>query len=185
MHAFWRDSGPLTAYEANLLDLTLRAHDASARRANISSSTATNAFIGSGSLTQSVAAALLTLGTTHGPIEPAYRYLTGTTPVAEVWRNLRASERIPGFGSGFVKGRPDALWRGVEEALTDRDDEACRRAIETQAVMHNAGKRLYLNAAGYSALVAIALRVPAPIAPWLFVRGRIDVWAELMYGVVR
>jgi len=67
MTTFWRQE-PLSENEYRLLEALYSAHHKSAGRDNPSSVTVANAAAGSGELSKSIAAGLLTIGGKHGPI---------------------------------------------------------------------------------------------------------------------
>lgn len=173
MKIFWRTS-PLAPFERDLLDQVLEAHRRSALRANASTVVLQNAFAASGSFTQAVSAALNTLGWPHGCVREAYRHLAGDLILPPMFLN----EKIPGWGNAFHKGCPDPLWTEVDRTLEMFD--IARRLEAITAALHQRGKRVFPNPAGYTAAAAIALGIPEALSPALFVAGRLDGWAELL-----
>jgi citrate synthase len=123
------------------------------------------------SLTESVAAGLLSLGGFHAPVAEAMR----------VWERgedeeyLRLWTIIPGFGSSWYTGEPDPLLAAFgEEALTD--EEQTRLSRITADVQTITQKHIFPNAAMYTAIVAARLGYDPEFAASLLVRGRVDTW---------
>ena len=123
------------------------------------------------SLTESVAAGLLSLGGFHAPVAEAMR----------VWERgedeayLRLWTIIPGFGSSWYTGEPDPLLGAFgEDALTD--EELMRLAQITVNVQTITQKPIFPNAAMYTAIVAASLGYDPEFAASLLVRGRVDTW---------
>jgi citrate synthase len=182
MTPFWRTT-PLTPDESKLLQLTLEAHAASAFRGNASSGALCGVAGLHGTYTQALTAALSTLGGTHAPIAETYALLTAGDTEAEA--RLLRKERLPGWGNSFHKGEPDPLWvevanqlRLVNAALADRLDVITELLVAV-------GKKVLPNPSAYTAAVAITLGIPAHLAPWLFVQGRLLSWSQLFNHVVK
>lgn len=155
-------------------------HAELARRDNISSVTVANMAKLGKSLPEAIAAGLLTLGTTHAPIEQATRLLVTYNRHAMVNTLLVQGRKIPGFGSGFVKGRPDPI---VDQVL-DRLDEDLLLHVKSleNYVREQTGKDLYANAALATAAVARSLNMEPTQAPRLLIEGRIDAWCALHFN---
>lgn len=168
----WREE-PLSPSEQELLRLTFAAHDKSARRNNCSSAAVANAYKGSGSYAAAVASALLTLGAVHAPIEKIMGFLATPDPAAMVG----VLPRIPGWGNDFVKGEPDSDWAEVDRALPSKLQEKLASVTDR---LHQKGKRLFPNPGCYTAAVALTLGIPASVAPWIFVQGRLGAWSEII-----
>jgi citrate synthase len=183
MKAFWR-AEPLNAGEAALLAAVLAAHKASAGRMNESTRAMVAGAQSSGDYGKALASAILTLGGVHGPIEAAMRLLThgrggelGAQGV--IWRVgeiLVRGGKVPGWGNSFYKGTPDPLWAGVDSLLA----ETIYGPIlsEVTLALWERGKHLYPNPAAFTAATALLLGVPACVAPFLFVAGRLAAWSQ-------
>src|SRR5262245_24377808 len=111
---FWRPE-PFTDIERQLLDAVLSAHGVSVARSNHSTVTVVNAAAGSGDYCKAIAAALLTIGSTHAPLEESYALLSTANPTEAARAIIARREKIPGFGGSFTddEGR-DPLWLDVE-----------------------------------------------------------------------
>lgn len=182
---FWRER-PLTVAEWELLVAVADAHAASARRDNVSTHAVFGAAIGSGNYTNSMAAPLLTLGGLHGPISRAHRFISEWDQRADP-DSIRKSHqlvaviiehgcKIPGWGQSFVKGQPDPAWQQVAAML---EGTAVGRKLDAITnALHTAGKAIFPNPGGFTAAAAMVLEMPAAVAPYLFIAGRLEVWSQ-------
>ena len=175
---FWREK-PLCIIQEGLLRAVLMAHRRSTERDNVSTVTVINAFCGSRSFTQAVAAALCTLGEQHGPVEATYTLFFEREPLALTVESLiKEGVKVPGFGNSFFKNQPDPLWEDVSKLLQTHFPEVFARLWTVQQVLWSHGKRVCANPAGFTACAAKALEMPRHVAPWLFIAGRLDGWAK-------
>lgn len=176
---FWRER-PLTVAEWELLVAVADAHAASARRDNVSTHAVFGAALGSGNYTNSMAAPLLTLGGLHGPIARAHRFISewDQQPYPEqlVATIIEHGCRIPGWGQSFVKGQPDPAWREVAALL--EGTPVGRKLDAITSALHAAGKAIFPNPGGFTAAAAMVLEMPAAVAPYLFIAGRLEVWSQ-------
>lgn len=177
---FWRDE-PLTDSEQALLDNTFSAHAQSAFRTNVSSETALITAAGSGSYTQAIAGAILSTGGHHAPLIETYRLLEDrSTMIKRCWEMLRRGDKVPGWGNSFVKGAKDPLWIVVDELLKIGWPDCTQNLDEVTRFLHENRKNVFPNPSAYTATVAIALKMPAELCPWLFIRGRLDWWSKIL-----
>lgn len=158
-----------------LVSAVMAAHDASARRDNISTIALCQAAAGSGSLTSALAAALCSIGGVHAPIAECLWMLKFGVVEDFISRGLK----VPGFGNSFIKGAPDKDWSDVDRILKHRYQSVHKRICDITSELHRAGKLIFPNPGCYTAATAIALKLPDEIAPWLFVSGRINAWTEM------
>lgn len=180
MNVFWRDK-PLSRQQHNLLNLCLHAHAGCVHRDNISTAVVRNVAAGSLNYTNAVAAALMSIGGTHAPLQPTIAFLSEDRDV--IMRAIELGQTIPGWGSSFEKEGIDPIWKPVDEAIKQGFPEMGQRIEEITLEMHNHGKEIYPNAACFTAATAILVELPAPIAGWLFVQGRISEWAKIFLSV--
>jgi citrate synthase len=176
MIPFWRQQR-LTVTEQLLLDEVLAAHDRSARRNNVSSQAVGIGAIAANDYGKAVASGILTLGGVHGPIAAAMRVLSSESASLVVDGLLNAGRLVPGWGNSFHKGVPDPEWTAVDELIAPTHWGMKLHAATLQ--LRNRGKNLYPNPAGYTAAAALALGIPAAIAPFLFIFGRLAAWSEI------
>lgn len=172
---------PIDPNKGRLLQACLQAHRNSCARPNISSEVLKAAFQGSGRYTAAVAAALSALGGAHAPIEWTVWFLQAPSPTLEAERLLNAGQRVPGWGNSFVKGTRDPLWLGLDRLLADAEPALYQILEAVTRTLHERGKMIYPNPSAYTAAVAIALKIPAPLAPWLLVAGRLDGWTDIIH----
>jgi citrate synthase len=176
MKPFWRKD-PLTDDEQALLTAVLDAHDASARRNNISSQAVAINAQAAGDYGKAIAGAILTLGGIHGPIEQAQYLLSRTNPALAADTLLANGRKVPGWGNSFHRGEADPLWIGVDQLL--RPTRLARVLDSVTETIRARGKDLFPNPAGYTAAVCIVLGVPAQISCMLFLAGRLSAWSEI------
>lgn len=176
---WWRDE-PLEAHEQELLRAILSAHDAVALRGNISGNAVAAAAQGSGRYVQAMAAALMTLGDKHGPLEEAHRFLSSKAiGSVALEKYIAGGHFVPGWGNAFVKNQADPAFEQVEELLEAHWPQIAERLRTVTTELHLGGKRLYPNPGAYTASVALALGIPGSCAAYLFVLGRLDAWSHL------
>jgi citrate synthase len=176
MNVFWR-TGEIRQAELDVFMACMQAHDRSARRQNISAAVLVAAGQGSDNFRQALAAALMCLGGLHGPLRQAYEFMD--LSLEQQVAHLEAGKKAPGWGNAFVKGEPDAEWAAVDEGLRYLDAPLMARVDAVTTELHRRGKVLFPNPGGYTALVGRGLQVPVELLDWIFVRGRMDAWAEL------
>lgn len=177
---FWR-SEPLSEIEQRLLDATLKAHALSADRANISMVTLINCARGSGDYVKSIIGALSTLGGYHAPIQQTYGFLSHPNLDKLADQSIAEGMKLPGFGNSFAKGKPDEIWADVAELLAEHYPELSERLSMVTRKLHDNGKEIYPNPSAYTVMVAIALGIPAAMAVYLLVIGRIESWSAAVY----
>lgn len=182
MKVFWRDSELRDQEVALLMELN-RAHHASTFRSNCSSVAVQNAAAGSRSFAQAMAAGLMTMGAVHAPVLEACRLLSlpDELAVCKVRDTIAHGERLPGWGNAFVKGGPDPLWASVNHLLMVSWPHRAARLLLITQEFHRHGKMVWPNPAAYTATVAMALGLPWEMASYLFVAGRLDAWAGIVY----
>lgn len=161
------------------------AHEASALRGNPSHEALKLATVGSGSYVQAIAAALMTLGGLHAPLAATCALLRTGNPLERAKTLLAEKKRVPGWGNGFVKDRADPIWEPVDRVLREYAPESMREVDAITQHLHETGKRLYPNPSCYTAVVAIALRIPDEASPYLFVSARLNAWSEEFCRVYR
>lgn len=177
MNVFWREK-PLSPEEQRLLAVIGEAHYKSSFRENPSSVAITVAGTASGSFTQSLIAALATLGGVHAPIEATYDLLASEGPVPE-------NEKLPGWGTSFIKGQIDPVWLPVDECLALLNPSLHQKIESITRALHVKGKIVYPNPSCYTAATALTLGIPRRLSAWLFVGGRLHAWYELFQAATK
>lgn len=160
-----------------LLDLVMAAHQECARRPNASTQIILGAFDVNGhDFAQAVAAGLGSLGGKHGPIADAQRWLSSDEP--------NSAGIIPGYGSSFVKNRPDPAWKKVDDFLRAHYPQVVARLTAGRELLRARGLDLHPNAAAYTAAYGVVAELPPELTPGIFVRARLPVWMELCGGLL-
>jgi citrate synthase len=180
---FWREE-PFSAYERGLLDALFRAHHQSAFRDNPSSVTAVNAAAGSGDLSKAIAAAILTTGAKHAPLEATVEFLSLDAPAAMIPNMLKAGQKVPGWGGTFQKDEPDPIWAEVAARLAANWPLLGAKLGFVSVTLRTQGKPIYPNPSAYTASVALAIGLPAPLAPYLFIAARLSAWTQIAARVI-
>jgi citrate synthase len=178
----WWRTRELSSQEESLLKLLFEAHRLSSFRPNISSVSVVNAAIGSGSIAKAIAAAILTLGGKHAPLEQTYLFLSLEDPAAQVQALLARGEKVPGWGGSFQKDGVDPIWEPVRLALAAQCAALSQKLDEVTAALHRQGKVIYPNPSAYTAAVALALEVPPSLSVYLFISARLDAWANIAFN---
>jgi citrate synthase len=181
---FWREE-PFTDNERQLLDALFLAHHRSAFRDNPSSVTAINAAAGSGDLGKAIAAAILTTGGKHAPLEATTQYLL-SYPDAIEWMDydLKRGHKIPGWGGTFQKEGADPIWSRVASLLNSNWPLIAKNIADVTLQLRSRGKELYPNPSAYTAAVAIAIGLSAKLAPYLFAAARLSAWTQIAARVI-
>ena len=174
---FWRKE-PFSDEARNLLDELTLAHEASAQRQNISTFTFQNVAQGSGDYTRGLAAALLSLGGIHAPLEQTMELLRDARADATAADMVDSGLLVPGWGNSFVKGMKDPLWIHVDAALHKDFEPLWDRLESVTAVLHGMDVMIYPNPSAYTAAAALAVGLPDHLAAYLFVVGRLDGWTS-------
>lgn len=176
MKPYWRQT-PLSDEETTLYRLTLDAHGRSVRRDNISSNVVLNVGVGSGQVTNAIAAAVLSIGGVHAPLVQTINALTSDVSDVE-WRQLLDGGLvIPGWGNSFCK--VDELWADVESFGRTHWPAWWAKADRITKLLHDYGRDIYPNPSLYTAITAIVLDVPKAMSPIIFIEGRLWAWAEI------
>lgn len=163
----------------SLFDALMKAHYQSCFRENASSMAVANAAAGSGDLTKAIAAALMTVGAKHAPLESTVRFLSLDHPEQAVSTYLAKNEKVPGWGGTFQRDTRDPIWIPVEEELRAGWPEFTKKLDEVTSALHYHDKHVYPNPSAYTACAALILGVPARMASAFFIRGRIAGWCEI------
>jgi citrate synthase len=179
MDTWWRTE-PLKAEEAGLLEALLRAHHQSSFRDNASSVAVANAASGSADVGKAIAAGILTLGGKHAPLEQTVEFLGSLrSPANQVSRLLKFGVKIPGWGGTFQKDQPDPIWQEVDLLIQRLAPELSAKLTDVTAELARHGFKLDPNPSAYTAAAALVLGVPAKLAVYLFITGRVNAWAQI------
>lgn len=180
MQPFWRTE-PLNAAELELCGALGDAHNKSTFRPCPSSVAVQCAAQGCGDIYRSLAAALVTFGGRHGPVEQTYAMLQrDETPEAIVGSYLARKQKVPGWGSSFTEeGQGDPIWKPVDAVLLKHFEEHRYKLTKITQALIEAGVKILPNPSAYTAITAIILEMPKRLSPYLLVMGRLSAWAEI------
>ena len=162
-----------------LVDELMLVHDKLSRRDNLSSVVIQQCAAAEKDYISSIASGMLTYGGRHGPVSRVVRFLSGPSPADEARLRIKGKRLVPGWGSGFVKGRPDPELSRIDRVLCVRNRDIWARIREITDILHESGKKIFPNAACYTASVCLALGFPAEAALYWLIRGRIGAWTEI------
>jgi citrate synthase len=176
---FWRKERHLTSKEWKLLNELLDAHYQSCFRDNASSVGVAIAADASAELGKAITAGIATMGSRHAPVAETVRFLSLEYPSAQVGPMLNRSQKVPGWGGAFQKDQPDPLWAEVASLIKDGYPELHHKLDDVTDCLQQHDKLIFPNPSAYTACVAIALGMPAEVAPYLFIYGRLSGWAEI------
>jgi citrate synthase len=175
---FWR-AELFSDTEQQLIDALLRAHHESCFRNNPSTVTVTNAAAGSGCLSKAIAAGILCIGSKHAPLSQTVEFLDQPYPDTVVPIILGRGEKVPGWGGTFQKGKIDPIWDELDNLLRKLRPELSQKLDLVTAEFASLGKNLYPNPSAYTACVAITIGLPAQLAAYLFIAGRLSAWTQI------
>ena len=176
---FWTDE-PLPAPQVSLLTALQSAHYESVFRDNISTQVVQIAALGSHDYSKAIVAGLSSIGGPHAPLAETYELLAAPDPAALVRQLLERGARVPGWGNGFVKGSPDPLWTEVAEVISVYFPAMASTIRTVTATLHSEGRALFPNPSCYTAAAALIVGLPALLAPYLFIAGRLPGWSKLV-----
>jgi citrate synthase len=183
IEVWWRGE-PLKAEETALLKALFKAHYSSCFRSNPSSVTVVNAIDASCDFSKAVAAAILTIGGKHAPIEQTIAFLSASDLLQQTRHLLGFKEKIPGWGGTFQKDGQDPIWQEVDTLLREFYPELASKLDLVTRELAEERKDIYPNPSAYTACVALALQIPAKFASYLFIAGRLSGWARISLDTI-
>lgn len=178
MEAWWRNE-PLSSEQEKLLNAVFKAHYKSSFRPNPSSVTVAQTADSSGDLSKAIAAGLLSLGAKHAPLEQTIRFLSLDHPEKNVAWTLETGEKVPGWGGAFQKDGTDPIWHEVDEIVSETRPDLSTKLFAVTVALHEHGKQIFPNPSAYTACAAIAVGLPANLATYIFILGRLTAWTQI------
>jgi citrate synthase len=178
MKPFWRDA-PFTEQEKELIQALGRAHHKSVFRENASTAVMMITADAAKDLGKAIAAAILTTGALHAPIEDTIQFLQEPYPAHLVFHILAENRKVPGWGGNFQKDQIDPIWAEVDHLVREFSPELRAKLDAVTGRLAESGKPVLPNPSAYTACVAIILKMPPKLAPYLFIAGRLPGWAEI------
>ncbi len=124
-----------------------------------------------------VASGLLTFGAKHAPIADARRFIYQTPPSRQD-EQIERGDKIPGWGNSFFKDSIDPAFQEIERYLQNYHPShlGILDAIG-QKILERGGKKLYPNAAAFTAVTADILGIVPGVEVLLVLGFRLPVWA--------
>ena len=162
--------------------LLVRAHHrAAVSNPNLSSTALIQAAQAGQPFTQCVQAAIATLGELHGPVVQARALIYKSTDWREFGKGgMFWNRRCPGWGHGLYRDQVDPAFHAVAAFIGDHYPEHHERLEAVTGALESAlGRKLYPNAAAFTAVVAEILSVPRGTEVALFLQGRLAAWSDL------
>lgn len=180
MKPFWREND-LTPDEDNLISLVSVAHYHATFRPNPSSVACQCAAQGSGTLFNSIAAAITCFGGPHGPIESTYAILAATKmkPEDVVSMHISRGAKVPGWGTSFKDQESKSSWNEIDAWIQTHEPDLHQRMSDITQALHESGRDIEPNPSAYTAAAAIALGMPMKVSPYLLLMGRLSAWTEI------
>lgn len=138
---------------------------------------------------QSIIAAIATMGGEHAPLVRAQlllqEVLDDPNRFGFIVGQYSKRNRIPGFGSGFVKGEPDPIHAEINDIIKELSPKTHYYMVELHhAVQDTISKHLYPNTALYSAATAILLNIPPYVLPGMAIEARMPIWNQILIGTI-
>jgi citrate synthase len=169
-----------------VMAVLMRAHfTAAIENDNVSSTMVRTVAAVGKPLGDAFAAALMTLGEVHGPITQA-RALLFNGDDDLIRTDLERGLKVPGFGNAFFKEGIDPAWHDMDKMVYELDPKTgARLDVVSDMICAAKGKRIYPNAASYTAIAAHWMEFPWHTELALLVMGRLPAWTnqfhEAMY----
>ncbi len=170
----------LSDNQKNLIQAVVKAHTNSAKaNQNASSFAFLNATGASGRIENGIVSAILTLGDLHGPIEAA-REVYREWDQKKIYSTIAAGKRIAGFGNSFFKIGIDPSWQEVSDLIQANFHHIDQRISNLSGWIQQTGKKLYPNAALFSAACCEECGFKNGTGSTLFILSRIPAWVNMV-----
>lgn len=162
-----------------LFEIVSKCHVESTFRHNPSSVAVSLAAKSSGKFGNAVIAAISMLGNPHGPVQEVTEMLSSGDPVAFAKMYIDNRAKVPGWGNGFVKGKPDPAWDKADEHIKKNFPDLSSLIDKITKLLHDNGKMIFPNPACYTAITAIVNDIPADAASYVFISARLPAWFQI------
>ena len=131
-------------------------------------------------MTQAIAAAMLTTGTHHAPLELTVELLGMSDPAKSARGILGLEGRVPGWGSSFIKHGPDRNLSECDSLVEEIDARLYDKISAVSQELWNHNRIIWPNIACYTACYAIINNVPPQLSSFLFVQFRVTAWYKVL-----
>lgn len=163
---------------AELIRLVCDANQVSSRnRRCISASNVENSSVGSGSILNGIASAILAIGHRHAPIKAARTVFEEFTP-EKIRMAIAARKLIPGFGNSFFP-EGDPSWIPVSDYLRSTFPSTWSHLDRLTSAVLEKSKTLLPNAAMYTGIACSLADVEEDMEYMMFILPVIPVWFEI------
>jgi citrate synthase len=137
----------------------------------------------------SIIAAISSMGGEHAPIVRTQlllqEVLDNHKQIPSIVSRYNKKNRIPGFGSGFVKGEPDPIHADIDALIKELSPKTHYYMTELQIeVQSSIDDRLHMNTAMYSAATGVLLNISPYVLPGTAIEARMPIWNRIMAGVI-
>lgn len=121
-----------------------------------------------------IAAAVLTVGQRHGPVDDARAMWRMDDDELRALRDSGAT--VAGFGNAFWKDDIDPAWNPVRDILTSLFPEEAKRLEAKAAIMQEKSTKLHPNPGCFTAIACEVGGIPQGRSHLLYLFGRIPAW---------
>lgn len=161
-------------------------HRQGAQRMCASSEALTSSFLVNGLDGRlSIIAAISMMGGHHAPLIQTQlllqEILNDPKNLNKIVSRYNKRSRIPGFGSGFVKGEPDPIHQEIDALIQEYAPKVHYYMMDILHEVHtNISDRLFFNTAMYSAAFGVIMNISPYIMPGLAIEARLNIWNQLL-----
>lgn len=125
--------------------------------------------------------AMSSMGGIHFPLEACYQFLSIKDIDSHIQETYNHGCMIPGYGSSFVKGKPDSVFTDVRTVLSQRAPNKLAQIDELTKKVHEiTGKNIYPNMALYTAMCGIILDINWKKLMLICIAVRMNIWAQMI-----
>lgn len=162
-----------------LLETLFKCHRAAAKNnANLSSTAIMQVAAAGKGIESAIAGGLMTLGDIHGPVAQA-RMMIFTAEDKQLWESLEEGRILPGWGNAFFKGEMDPAIIPIADLISSEYPKVDNRLMRiTEFIAEVKDKRIFANAAAYTAVTAEILELPVGIEMILAIGARLPTWTS-------
>jgi citrate synthase len=171
---------------SKLKNLLIEAHKEASHRENASTQVLKAAFISNGgNLIGSITAAMNMLGGLHAPIKQTVQWIEripiGGLGIAVKSSPQRSTQgRVPGWGSGFIKGEFDPMLMKLHDELIKHHEVYAKIEESVTCYFASQGKLIFPNLAFYTAVTSIVEKIHIDLCESLILEARIPEWIKIL-----
>jgi hypothetical protein len=137
----------------------------------------------------SIIAAISSMGGAHAPLVQTQlmlgEYLNDPSKLDNIVARYSKRNRIPGFGSGFVKGGADPIHEDIDKLINKLAPKIHYYMMDLHhKVQEEISDKLYFNTAMYSAAFGIIMNISPYVMPGYAIEARLGVLNGLMIQIL-